>query len=34
MRPSLAPRVLRSDRQSVSFFWRRHINQVRNFFKG
>ena len=27
-------RVLRSDRQSVSFFWRRRINQVRNFFKG
>jgi hypothetical protein len=27
-------RVLRSDRHSVSFFWRRRINQVRNFFKG
>jgi len=27
-------RVLRSDRHSVSFFWRRRINQMRNFFKG
>jgi Phytanoyl-CoA dioxygenase (PhyH) len=27
-------RVLRSDRHSVSFFWRRRINQVRNLFKG
>jgi hypothetical protein len=27
-------RVLRSDRHSVSFFWLRRINQVRNFFKG
>jgi hypothetical protein len=26
-------RVLRSDRRSVSFFWRRRINQLRNFFK-
>src|ERR1700722_11588448 len=27
-------RVLRPDRHSVSFFWRRRINQMRNFFKG
>jgi Phytanoyl-CoA dioxygenase (PhyH) len=26
-------RVLRSDRPSVSFFWRRRINQLRNLFK-
>ena len=26
-------RVLRSDRQSVSFFWRRRVNQLRNLFK-
>jgi hypothetical protein len=26
-------RVLRSDRQSVAFFWRRRVNQLRNLFK-
>jgi hypothetical protein len=26
-------RVLRSDRHSASFFWRRRVNQLRNFFK-
>jgi hypothetical protein len=26
-------RVLRSDRQSVAFFWRRRINQIRSLFK-
>ena len=27
-------RVLRSDRQSVAFFWRRRVNQLRYLFKG
>ena len=26
-------RVLRSDRRSVAFFWRRRVNQLRSLFK-
>ena len=26
-------RVLRSDRHSLSFFWRRRVNQIRGLFK-
>ncbi len=26
-------RVLRSDRHSVAFFWRRRVNHLRNLFK-